>query len=72
MKYVIFVGYAYYPSGGAYDYYGSADNLADVLETPGRAEKEYDWAHFYNTTTKMMYWRGDDGQSHGEPSRQHV
>jgi hypothetical protein len=52
MKYLLFAGDTYYPSGGAKDFIGSYESLEEAIKAvPG-----YDWAHIADSTSMDILW----------------
>jgi hypothetical protein len=44
-RFLIFAGYAYYPSGGWSDFYSSVDTLVEAKSEVDKYVDRYSWAH---------------------------
>jgi hypothetical protein len=44
-KYILFAGYEYYPSGGAYDFRESSEKLNEFKTDLEELKEEKDWIH---------------------------
>ncbi len=76
MRYLLFAGEYYYPSGGAHDLIGVTDSVEsaqivarDITMMKRRGSswpyQKYDWAHVYDTADRKVVF---DAQVDGSPT----
>jgi len=55
MRYLLFAGYTYYPSGGWGDYRGSFETVEEAVARFEKDKKEnwWDWYHIVDSQTLM-------------------
>jgi len=56
MRYLVFVGYAYYPSPGAYDLCHRTDDLDEAVGIAKDVDNSEQWSHVYdNEAGRIVY-----------------
>ena len=54
MRYILFAGYKYYPSGGAKDLRGYGNSIDGLRDSADLKDHDFDWWHILDTEKKEV------------------